>query len=102
MKGKTGKRRRQAASRNPIWVVLAGLLLVAAAVGLAFGAARRPSARATLEVTGAPRLKVSPEKVDLGDLRLGRQVQVDIELANVGDQPLRLSQEPWVEVVEGC
>ena len=102
MKGKSGKRRRRAAPRTLIWVVLAGLLLITAAVGLALGAGRKPTARATPEVTGAPGLNVSPAKVDLGNIQLGRQVQVDIELTNVGDQPLRLSQAPWVEVVEGC
>ena len=102
MKGKSGKDRRRATSRNPIWVVLAGLLLVTAAVRLAFGAWRKPTSRVAPEVTGAPRMKVSPEKVDLGNVKLGRQVQVDVQLTNVGDQPLRLSQEPWIEIVEGC
>ena len=103
MKGRKAQRRQQAAEQKKmLWTVLGGLLLIAAAVGLAFGAARKPTGRATPEVTGAPRLKVLQEKVDLGDVKLGRQVQVDVQLANVGDQPLRLSQEPWVEVIEGC
>jgi hypothetical protein len=103
MKGRKDKRRQQAAEQKKmLWTVLGGLLLIAAAVGLAFGAARKPNVRATPEVTGAPRLKILQERVDLGTVKLGRQVQVDVEVANVGDQPLRISQEPWVEVVEGC
>ncbi len=103
MKGRKARRRQQTAQqRKLLWTVLGGLFLIAAAVGLAFGTARRPNIRATPEVTGAPRLKVLQERVDLGDVKLGRQVQVDIEVVNVGDQPLRLSEEPWIEVVEGC
>jgi hypothetical protein len=103
MKGRKEKRRQQAAEQKKmLWTVLGGLLLIAAAAWLAFGAARKPNVRAAPEVTGAPRLKALQEKVDLGNVKLGRQVQVDIQLANVGDQTLRLSEEPWVEVVEGC
>jgi hypothetical protein len=103
MNGRKARRRQQSAQQKKIlWTVLGGILLVAAAAWMAFGAARKPNARATPEVTGAPRLKVLQERVDLGDVKLGRQVQVDIEVVNVGDQPLRLSEEPWIEVVEGC
>jgi len=102
MKGKKSKRGRGTTKWAPVWIIPGGLALIAVAVALTFGASREPAARATPEITGAPRLKISPEKVDLGDVRLGRQVQVDIQLTNVGDQPLRLAKEPWIEVVEGC
>ena len=102
MKGKNGKRRRRSAQPKPIWIVLGGLLLIGAAIGLALGASRKPAVRATPEVAGAPRLKASPEKVDLGSLKLGQQVQVDVQLTNTGDQQLRITEAPWVEVVEGC
>ena len=29
-------------------------------------------------------------------------VEVSFEITNTGDQPLRLSEPPYVEVVEGC
>lgn len=104
MKGKPGKGRlRKRTRRSPAWAVVAGVVLVGTAVALAYGAWRRPSRPpAALEVTGAPALRASPERIDLGDVRLGQTVQVAVELANVGDQTLRLSQEPWIEVVEGC
>lgn len=102
MKAAKERRRRQAARRKVIGIVVAGVLLIGAAVGLAVSVGRKPAVRATPEVTGAPRLKASPEKVDLGAVKLGRQVQVDIQVTNTGDQQLRLSEAPWVEVVEGC
>ncbi len=100
-KTNSGKRRRQAPKRTPVWIILGGVLLLLAAVGMAFGAFRRP-ARLAPEVTGAPALRASPENTDLGNVRLGRQVQVDIRVTNVGDQPLRFAEEPWIEVIEGC
>jgi hypothetical protein len=29
-------------------------------------------------------------------------VQVEYQLTNVGDKPLRFTQDPYIEVVEGC
>ena len=53
-------------------------------------------------MNGAPSLKVDQDKVDLGDVPLGKTVTVSFQLSNVGDQPLRFNQAPYVEVVEGC
>jgi hypothetical protein len=76
-------------------VVLAGVLLYAF-----FGNA--PAPKAGIEVNGAPRLKVDKEKVDFGDRKLGTDVEITLEVTNVGDQPLRFGEKPYVEVVEGC
>ena len=100
-KTESSKRRRQPPRRTPIWIVVGGVLLLLAAAGMTLAAWWRP-ARVAPEVTGAPALRASPENTDLGDVRLGRQMQVDFRVTNVGDQPLRLAEEPWIEVVEGC
>lgn len=76
-------------------VVLVGIILYAF-----FGNA--PAPKAAIEVNGAPRLKVDKEKVELGDRTLGSEVEVSLEVTNVGDQPLRFAETPYVEVVEGC
>ena len=69
--------------------------------GTAPGAA--PGAgRSTPEVSDAPRLKVDRESIDLGDIKLGNTTEVAFVLTNAGDQPLRLSEAPYIEVVEGC
>jgi len=58
--------------------------------------------KVTVQVKGAPALKVDRDQVDLGDVKLGQTVQVSFQVANVGDKPLRFSEQPYVEVVEGC
>ena len=57
---------------------------------------------AAIEVYGAPSMKVDRGLVDLGDVRLGQAVQVSFRLTNVGDQPLRFLEQPYIEIVEGC
>jgi len=84
----------------PMLIGLGGILLV----GLAFFAlSGKPSGRAAdIEVTGSSSLKVDKEKVDLGDVKLGQWVEVSFQLTNVGEQQLRFTEKPYVEVVEGC
>ncbi|MFZ6029218.1 MAG: hypothetical protein ACOYYS_16015 [Chloroflexota bacterium] len=100
MKYKKSAKERQ---RNSPWVLsllaAGGLLLVLAAV-FAFDQSVKP--KAEIEVTGAPSLKVDQEKIDLGDVKLGVPVKVSFQLSNVGDKALRFTQEPYVEILEGC
>lgn len=93
------KRQQRKKPWLPLILALAGIALV----GLAFWGLRgKPANGANIEVTGAPSLKADKEKVDLGDVRLGQTVEVSFQLTNVGDQALRFSEAPYVEVVEGC
>ena len=82
-----------------------GPLLIVLVIGLAvalIALATQPASKVPLEVSGAPSLKVDQEQADLGNVRLGQTVSVLFELSNAGDQPLRFSDTPYVEVVEGC
>jgi hypothetical protein len=93
------KRRKQTAKWAPILAVVGGILLI----GLAFLAFRQNSTpKAAIEVSGSPSLKVDKEKVDLGEVKLDHTVEVTFELTNVGDQTLRFSDRPYVEVKQGC
>jgi hypothetical protein len=58
--------------------------------------------KAAIEVNGAPSIKVDKEQVDLGDVKLGKTVEVTFKVTNVGDQTLRFQEQPYIEVVEGC
>ena len=80
-------------------MALAGAAILIMAAFFAFS--KKP-ASFTPEVTGGPSLKVDKEKVDLGDVKLGQTVQVSFEISNVGDQPLKFSKAPYIEVKEGC
>jgi hypothetical protein len=53
-------------------------------------------------VTGAPRLQVDQDQVDMGDIKLGQTVQTLFTLTNAGDQPLQITEPPYIEVLEGC
>lgn len=75
----------------------AAILLIAA-----FFAFQKKPTSFTPEVTGSPSLKADKEKVDLGDVKLGQTVEVSFEIRNVGDQPLKFSKAPFIEVKEGC
>ena len=58
--------------------------------------------RANVEVSGKPELKADRELVDLGDIKLGKTTTVAFEVTNVGDQTLKFTKAPYIEVVEGC
>ncbi len=96
----TYRRNNRHRNNDPLWLMLGGVGLVAIAFFFVF--LGKPSAKAPVEVAGAPSLKVDKDQVDLGDEKLGQTVKVSFDITNVGDQPLRFSKEPYVEVKEGC
>jgi cell division septal protein FtsQ len=83
----------------PLWLALIGLGLVLAA-GWAF--LGNSQSKANIEVKGSPRLKVEQDAIDHGDVKLGNSIIDTVRITNVGDQPLRFSETPYVEVKEGC
>ncbi len=77
-----------------------GLVLLA---GLAFFVLRKDAPpKAEIEVTGAPSLKVDQEKIDLGVMKFNQPAEASFQLTNVGDQTLRFSEDPYIEIAEGC
>ena len=90
---------------NPLVWVLAGLVLLTGAF-FAFRRTNQPdstqSSPVNVEVNGSPSLKVDKEEVNLGDVPLDQTVTVTFQLANVGDQTLRFSEQPYIEVKQGC
>ncbi len=93
-------RRKSPSSQMEGWYLLLGILVVAILAVVisqnSGGASFKP------EVRGAPRLKASPEEIDLGDVPTGQWITVSILLTNVGDERLLFMEEPYVEVVTGC
>lgn len=81
-------------------IILAGVAVLAAA--LIGGGNNQSDATAKPQVSGGPALQVDQAKIDLGDVPLGQTVSAKFEVVNVGDQPLRFQEKPYVEVVEGC
>ena len=95
---KTLRHHRKKQSWPTLLFIGGGLLLLIGAI-FAF---RKPEPKVAVEVTGSPSLKVDQQKVDLGDVKLGQTVTVSFQLMNVGDQTLRFSKQPYIEVKEGC
>lgn len=94
---------KQTGSIAALFIILGGVLLLAASVF--FVLRRSPTADQGSEkgsVTGAPAIRLDKENVDLGTIKLGQTVNVSFEITNAGDRPLRFTEAPYVEVLEGC
>ncbi len=99
-KNRRAKQRQQQKRLTSIFFVLGGALLVALAVWALV--VKGTASKAAIEVNGSPSLKADQEKIDLGNVSLGKTVNVSFRLTNVGDQPLRFQEQPYIEVAEGC
>lgn len=86
----------------PLLLVVGGVLLMAGALYAVWQAGQPLRETAPLEASGAPRLQVDQEVVDLGDVPVDQVVDVTFKIANSGDQTLRILEKPVVRVVEGC
>lgn len=84
----------------PLWLSLSGLVLILIAVWAILS--NNTQTKANIEVQGEPRLKVEKTVIDRGNVKLGTPLRDDIHVTNVGDQPLRFTEAPYVEVLEGC
>ncbi len=100
------RRKKQGGLSNilptPLLVILAGFVLVAGALFALWKSGQPATPKVPIEVNGSPSLKVDRELVDLGDVPLNKTVSVSFQLANVGDKTLRITNKPFIEVVEGC
>jgi hypothetical protein len=91
----------QPPQKFPLWlplIIVAGVVLIA----VALISNSQSASTVTPQVSGGPALQVDQEKVDLGDIPLGETVNVKFEVTNVGDQPLRFTKKPYIEVAAGC
>jgi hypothetical protein len=94
------KKQQQAKNAGPVGFVIAGLTLVLMASLALF----RPISVALNDAfsNGSPSLKVNQEKVDLGDVKLGKSVSVTFQIMNDGNKTLRFIKEPYIETLKGC
>lgn len=90
---------KQANKSKPLFVILGVFVVVMVVMFLAFQ--NKPAAYLP-EVTGAPSLQTDNPELDLGNQKLGQQVEVVFQIKNVGDQTLVFDQAPYIEVKEGC
>ncbi len=86
----------------PIWLLAGGAILVFGALMIGLNNAKPAESQPAGEANGAPALQVNQEVIDFGDVAINQTVYAEFKLTNVGDQPLHFSDQPYIEVVEGC
>ncbi|MBC8253499.1 MAG: hypothetical protein H8E35_05665 [Ardenticatenia bacterium] len=97
--------RRSGPGGKPTWLVLVllgvGLLLLGGGIGWGLNESFGQAPSFTPQANG-PRLTVDQDTIDLGVQPLDRYVSATFQVKNVGDATLRIQEEPYVELVEGC
>ena len=92
-------------NKRLLWSLIAagGVILMCVLLWSATaGSGDMGSGKVTPQVTGAPKLQSDLEKIDLGDIKLGKTVQAVFVLTNTGDRALQFTAKPYIEVLEGC
>jgi flagellar basal body-associated protein FliL len=92
-------------SISPVLIVI-GLLIFGVVLAIVLFSNRSGESAgnsgATAQVTGAPRVSVVQDTIDLGTIKFDTTVQSVFKVRNVGDRNLMVLGEPRVELVEGC
>jgi len=96
------RRQKERQHKMLITMLAVGLLLIISGVFFAKNTLENQPDPSLIEVSGQPSLKVDQDQINYGDVKLNTNLQFKLELTNVGDQPLRISEAPYVEVVDGC
>jgi cell division septal protein FtsQ len=97
------ERQRKKRQRNTLIVTITGgLLLIVSGFFIVRNALENKADPSLIEVSGQPSLKVDQELIDYGDVKLNTNLTFVLNLTNVGDQSLEISEDPYVEVREGC
>ena len=98
---KYSKKINRGRSPYTLLLIIGGVLLLGAAAFL-FKNGEQVDPNYVPEVTGRPSLKVDKEQIDFGDVPLNKTVTATFVLTNVGDQTLKFTKDPYIEVKEGC
>jgi hypothetical protein len=90
------KNRRQKQKKNFPWLLLAiGGVLLVAAVSLFVNQGGGDGG-------GTPSIAVDQQQIDYGDVKFGVNKTFSIKVTNTGTGMLRFTEQPYIEIVEGC
>ena len=91
---KDNKYRKQKRREFPLpLVIFGGILLIVAA----FLFARQGG-----DGDGTPSITVDQQKIDYGDVKFNVEKTFAIKITNTGDGVLRFTEDPYIEILEGC
>jgi hypothetical protein len=92
--------RNKVKKNKPTWIIFTGVaLLLLTVFGFFFSSREKPD----IEVIDAPAIRLDREVFDYGDVQLGgRSIRTVVKVTNAGDQTLRFTSAPYIEVLEGC
>jgi hypothetical protein len=97
MSKKTKKKNLQQRKKHFPWVQ--AIVAVVLILGTVLTLANRNNTPVT---GGTPAITVDQEKIDMGYIKLGNYRTINIKVTNTGDGVLRFTENPYLEVVEGC
>ncbi len=101
MKPKTASSAKRTVLSRPLLISFGVIVVAVVGIGLAV-ISRQNSTPYIPEVTGAPHAEVSTTLIDHGDMQMEEFAESIFRIRNTGDQPLRILEEPRVELVQGC
>ena len=90
-------RNRKQKKKNLLWplVALGGLLLIVAAFFFANQGGGGDGG-------GTPSIAVDQQKIDYGDVKFNEEKTFSIKVTNTGAGTLRFTEQPYIEIMEGC
>lgn len=101
MKMKPASSAKRAVLRRPLLIIVGVMVVAVIGIGLA-SISNLNSTPYVPEVIGAPHADVSTALIDHGDMQMEEFAESIFRIRNTGDQPLRILEEPRVELVQGC
>ncbi|MGC8855432.1 MAG: hypothetical protein ACP5QU_01410 [Anaerolineae bacterium] len=89
------KTRRQKSKKTFPWTLAAaGVVLLAVAAAL--------FASQSGDGGGTPAITVDQQKIDYGTVKFNTNLTFAIKVTNTGTGTLRFTEQPYIEVLEGC
>lgn len=96
------RRQKKKQQQQLALLVIGGALIIITGTIIGTNAWKNNANLALVSVIGQPSLEVDQELIDFGIVKFDSPRTFTINLTNVGDEKLIISETPYVEVKEGC